>query len=323
MASNQELVRKADMALSDLATAGKLNPEQTNRFIRKLIDTPTILNSVRTVAMTAPTMNINKIGFGSRILQVANQTVAGGHQPWEMDADGRAPATRSKPDLSKVVLTTSEVIAEVRLPYEVLEDNIEKGRIDTTLQEGAGGLHQTIVDLLAERAALDLEELAIMGDKVAGGDAYLKLANGYLKLMSSNTVNVGATFSKDAVKAALKAMPTRFLRNRAAMIHFVSISNETELRDTIGNRQTSLGDSNFTGALPLYVFGSQVKGAALMPGANGIFTDPQNLIFGIQRNVMIEYDKDIRSREFIIVLTARVAFEIEQEDATVKYTAIA
>ena len=35
---NAELIRKADMALSDLATAGKLNPEQTDRFIRTLID---------------------------------------------------------------------------------------------------------------------------------------------------------------------------------------------------------------------------------------------------------------------------------------------
>ena len=71
MASNQEIVKKADIALSDLATAGRLSVDQTDRFIRTLIDQPTLLNSVRTVAMGTPEMKINKIGFGSRILRPA------------------------------------------------------------------------------------------------------------------------------------------------------------------------------------------------------------------------------------------------------------
>jgi len=59
-----------------------------------------------------------------------------------------------------------------------------------------------------------------------------------------------------------------------------------------------------------------------MPAANGLLTDPKNLIFGIQRQIHIETDKDIRSREYIIVLTARVDFQIEEEEAVVKYTNI-
>jgi hypothetical protein len=327
MATNAELVRKADLALADLATAGKLNQDQTNRFIRKLIDTPTILQQVRTVAMVASTMKINKIGFGSRILVPASQTGTepGGDTPAALanTVNARRPtvAQRVKPALTAVTLNSKEVIAEVRIPYEVLEDNIERGRVDTALQEGAGGMHQTIVDLLAERAALDLEELAVTGD-TGSGDAYLALTDGYLKLVTSNVTAVGGLITKDAVKAGVKAMPSRFLRNRAAMTHFFSVNSETELRDNYANRQTALGDQHVQGNLPLYVFGSQVKGAAMMPQANGLFTDPQNLIFGIQRNVMLEYDKDIRAREFVIVLTARVAVAIEEEPAVVKYTTI-
>jgi hypothetical protein len=37
---------------------------------------------------------------------------------------------------------------------------------------------------------------------------------------------------------------------------------------------------------------------------------------------MLEYDKDIRAREFVIVLTCRVAVAIEEEPAVVKYTTI-
>lgn len=309
MSTNQELIKKADIALADLATAGKLNPEQTDRFIRKLIDTPTIINRVRTVAMTAPTMKINKIGFGSRVLRPA------------VSATALAAGSRVKPDLEQVVLTTTEVMAEVHIPYDVIEDNIERGTISGALQDGAGGLHQTIVDLLAERAALDLEELVLKGD-TASGDTYLALLNGYLKLVSSNINAATTTFDKNVIKGAIKAMPDKYLRNRAQLVHFVSVDNETELRDTLGSRQTALGDQHIQGNLPLYVFGSQVTGAALMPGANSLFTNPLNLIFGIQRNVMIEYDKDIRTREFIVVLTARVAAQIEEETAVVKTTGI-
>jgi len=308
--TNSEVIQKADLALSDLETAGKLNPEQTDRFIRTLIDQPTLLNSVRTVAMGAPQMKINKIGFGTRILHPA------------VSAIPLPPELRAKPDLGQVQLETHEVIAEVNLPYDVIEDNIEKGNVNVPLQTGAGGLHQTIVDLIAERAALDLEELAIQGDTTNVGDPYLALNDGYLKQATSNVVNVGGAFDKAAVKQALKTMPTRYLRNRSAMSHFVSIDNETEIRDQYGARQTALGDAQVQGLLPVYIYGSRVTPVALMLGTSGLFTDPMNLIFGIQRNIMIEYDKDIRARVFIIVLTCRVDFAIEEVNAVVKYTGI-
>lgn len=308
MTTNQQLIQKADMVLADLATAGLLNPEQTDRFIRTLMDSPTILNSVRTVTMNSPTKKINKIGFGSRILRPGVENTA------------LLQSERSKADLSQVELNTKEVIAEVRLPYAVLEDNIEGGNINAGMEQGAGGLHQTIVTMIAERAAVDLEELLISGD-TASGDTYLALQDGYLKLATANVVAAGgATFTKGLVKSVVKAMPAKYLRNRAALRHFVSVNNETEMRDIYANRQTGLGDSNLTGNLPLYMYGSQILGVPLMPAANDLFCDPLNLIFGIQRQITIEYDKDITTREFIIVLTARVATAIEEANAVVKVT---
>lgn len=310
---NAELIRKADMALSDLATAGKLNPEQTDRFIRVVIDAPTLLSQVRTVAMTAPQRKINKIGFGSRILRSAATDAPTG--------SALSQGNRTKPDLGQVNLQTTEVIAEVRIPYDVIEDNIEGGNVNTPLQTGAGGIHQTLVDMIAERCALDLEELAISGD-TGSGDTYLAMQNGFLKLCTANVVNVGGAFNKDAAKAALKTMPYRYLRNRAALKHFVSVDNETEYRDTLAARQTSAGDANVQGNLPVYAFGSKIEPLALMPGVNGLFCDPMNLIFGIQRNVMMEYTKDISARVFIIVVTARVAFAVEEINAVAKYTGL-
>jgi len=311
MSENQALLQKADIALSDITNnGGLLNPEMTDTFIRTLIDSPTILNAARVVTMNAPTRKINKIGFGSRIMNPATSATA------------LASNLRVKPDLSQITLTTKEAIAEVWIPYDVMEDNIERGSINAAMGESGGGLMETITQLIAERAALDLEELLLLGDTTSG-DAYLAMLNGYLKLCTAHVVNAGgATISKDILKAGVKAMPDKYLRNRARLSHFVSVDNDTEYRDTYANRQTALGDSMLQGTGPVYAWGSQLQSVPLMPAARGLFCDPLNLIFGIQRKVTMEFDKDIRARVYIIVLTCRVACAVEETDAVVTYSNI-
>jgi len=305
--NNQELIQKADLALGDLATAGKLNDEQTDRFIRKLMDTPTMLQNCRTVTMNSPQRKINKIGFGSRMLRAGTQGVA------------LTEAQRYKADLSQIVMNTDEVIAEINLPYDVLEDNIERAGTDAALQGGPGGLHQTLVDMMAERAAVDLEELGLLGD-TASADPYLALTDGWLKRANANIVNAAnGTISKDILKAGVKAMPDKYLRNRAQMLQYMSVDNETELRDLYSNRNTALGDQMLTTASDIFMHGSKIRGASRMPSASGLYSDPLNLLFGIWRNIQIEYDKDIRARTFVIVLTARVGFQIEEPEAVVQY----
>ena len=83
------------------------------------------------------------------------------------------------------------------------------------------------------------------------------------------------------------------------------------------------GDGMTTGSLEARAYGSLVDPVQLMPEDKGLFTHPMNLIFGIQRQVSLEFDKDIRTRVYIIVLTARVAVQIEEDEATVHYSNIA
>lgn len=307
MSSNQNLIQKADLALADLAAGGGLlNPEQTDKFIQILMESPTIINRSRVVSMNGPQKKINKIGFGSRILRKA------------VSATELAANQRAKPDLGQIVLNTKEVIAEIHLPYDVLEDNIEGGNIGAGMGSSAGGLQDTLVQLLGSRAALDLEELAILGD-VTSGDDYLALCDGFLKRSTGHIVDVaGAPLTKEVFKNAIKAMPDKYLRVRSDLEYFLSVDNETEYRDTVANRVTGLGDSALVSANALSAFGSAISAAPLMPNSKAIYTNPNNLIFGIQRRVNVEYDKDIRARKFIIVLTARVDFQIEEPDAVVK-----
>jgi hypothetical protein len=312
---NQALIQKADMVIGDLASGGLLTTEQSNSFIRNLILAPTILNQARVVAMNSPKREINKIGFGSRILKKA------------VAATGLSSGDRSKPDLGKVTLDTNEVIAEVRLPYDVIEDNIERGNLNlagenSVAQPVKGGFKDTIMALIAERAALDMEELALLGDTESGDD-FLALNNGWLKQITSNTVNQAtATIDRAMFKKGVKAMPPAYLRNRSQFKHFVSHNQETEYRDVYAARETSRGDQLAEGLTPVAAFGSSIVPVGLMPEASGIYTNPKNFIMGIQRKISVEVAKDISARVFIIVLTARIDFKIEEELACVEYTNI-
>lgn len=300
----KDVLEKADLAVADLvSTGGYLNTEQADTFIRMVIDQPTLVNEIRVVPMNSPKMEINKIGLTGRILRKA-----------PVSGTALAPASRSKPVTDKVTLDTKEVIAEIHIPYDVLEDNIERGRLE-----------DTIMELIASRASLDLEELIIQGD-TGSGDEYLALVDGVLVQASGHVVDylaVRPAISRAVFKAGIKAMPNKYLRNRSAMRFYVSPDVETEWVDSLASRQTPMGDSKIAGWAPQPAYGIPVTPAALMPNDSYILTIPQNIIMGVQRQVMIETDRDIRSRVLVVVLTMRLDVKFEEDDAVVKCVGLA
>ena len=310
MTSNAELIKKAHLTVADLeANGGKLNPEQSNAFIQKLIEQPTILNVARTVRMTAPQRLIEKIGFGTRIMHAATSGTA-------LNAGDRAV-----PTTEKLQLSTKEVIAEVNLPYDVIEDNIERGNIGTGSDgsDTGGGIVDTIMNLIAQRAAADLEELALLGD-TGSGDTYLAQLDGYIKQANVNVVDwQNGLIDRALFKKGVQTIEPKYLRNRASMRHYVSVRNEIEYRDTLADRQTGLGDAQFQGTGRVFANGIPLVTAELMPETNALTTNPQNLIWGVQRDMHFEVDKDIRQRLWILVLTLRIDFLIEEAEAIIKY----
>lgn len=302
MPSQRSIVEKADIAVSNLISCGGyLNPMQANAFIRMIIEQPTLLNQVRTVPMNSPTMQVHKIGFEDRILK-----------PAPASGSYLKQADRSKPSTEQVNLKTDEVIAEVHLPYDVIEDNIERGRLE-----------DTIMALITERAATDLEELIIQGDTTSG-DAYLAMMDGIIQLGYRHLCQfTNAAITKSVFKDMIKCMPNKYLRYRAKMRFYTSPHAEVEYADSLGNRETGLGDSKVTKWTPSFAYGVPIEAAALMPNANAILTYPKNVIWGVQRQIMIETDRDIRARVLIIVLTMRIALAFEEDDAVVVASGLA
>lgn len=310
MARNNQIIEKAAMTLSDLSAGGLMNPTQSSQFIRMLQDTPTILRACRTVPMDHDTMKIEKIGFGQRILRPG------------LEGQALAESDKSKPTTSKISLNAKEVIAEINITYDTLENNIE-----------GDNLKNTIMQLIADRAALDLEELIMNGDD-ASADAYLKLINGIRKQSISHVIdNLGGDVTKDMFKNAKKAMPSKYLRNPKDFRFYTSQNSATEWMDVVATRATALGDTALQGG-SASAYGIPVEGIAMLQpydvtiasatksASDAILTHPKNIVTGISRKMTIEVDKDIRSRMFIIVLTTKIDALFEEEDSVVKITKI-
>ena len=295
--TQRDIANKADLTVQDLVNnGGYLQIEQVDTFLRMVKDQPTIIRDARRVNMKSHTREVDKIGFTSRLLQKAPAS-----------ATYLADNLRGKPTTGKVVLETNKMIAEVHIDYETLEDNIERGNLE-----------QVIMQEMAKQVALDLEELVLLGDTTkAGTDPYLGLQNGVIKQATDHIVNVTGAMTKENFSLGIKEMPSKYLRDRSQFRWYVSHNNETDYRDSLGNRETNLGDSLIEGFRGVYHHGIPVVPVALMPETNAILTRPDNIIWGVWRDIMIETDKDIRSQVYIIVLTLRAGMVLEEKDAIV------
>lgn len=304
----KQLSQKADIALADLTSGGgMLTPEQNETFIRRLEDSTTILSAIRTYPMNGPSAKINSIGFGDFITYPSN---------WDPTVDNanhagrkfKAPY-RSKPQTRTVTLNTKPIKAVVYLPYEVLEDNIERG-----------ALQNTIVGLIANKFASNMEAMIVRGR--LGGTSAIPLLNymdGMYALATDHVVDAaGDTLSDGLFATMLRALPKKYRSDLNTLRYFTGQNTVIDIREARQARMTGLGDLNITESTPIRAMGVQLAGHSNNPETQMLLTPPQNIIFGIQRNVRIETDRDIEEEQVKIVVTARVAVQVEEKDAIVK-----
>jgi hypothetical protein len=304
---NRSLLEKADLALADLLSdGGLLQPAQAQTFMRLLIDEAVVMKMATVVPMRTPSQLIEKIKFGSRILRPG------------VEATALAATERVKPDLSKVELAAKLFKAEVYLGDETLEDNIEKD-----------ALRNTIMQMLGERIATDLDELILNGD-TASADLFLKTLNGIVAQITgagSHTVNATDTrLNKGILRDCFRAMPSPYLRAPQRMAFLTSIDAELDWRDSVSDRATPLGDDAVVGAGSIPYSKVAVIGVPMMPENVGtgshctyvIFCDPKNINVGVHREIRIETDRDISAGVLKVVASLRVDVKWAEMPATVK-----
>lgn len=304
------VVKYADLAVSNLtAGGGKLQDDQADTFYRKVFDRTGLIGDVRTVQMNSDTMNINKIGLANRILRVAPT----GTPPYLADdatnSRNLPAADRFNPQFEQVVLTVKEYMAEIHLTDDVIENNLEKDNLENI-----------ILDMAATRLALDLEEALIVGDTANVALApELRLQDGVLKRVTSNVVDhLGAAQDLALYANIQKALPTKYLRNLANMKYYVHNHTELEWREYLATRETSLGDQTHVSNRSVAALGTTFNTVPNMPKETILFTDPKNILVGLQRNMRLEYERFPRSRMNAFIFTFKAGFQLEEEEAMVK-----
>ncbi len=301
---NRSILEKADLALADLTVGGGLlKPAQAQKFMRLLIKESVLLQLATVVPMASPKQEISKIRFGTRILRPGQEGTALG------------VADRSRPDLSQVELDAKLFKAEVRMSDEVLEDSIERGE-----------LRQTIMEMMADAIARDMEEVAINGDTTSV-DPFLATMNGLLRQATSNVVDAaGAPLTKDLLRDLLRVMPSEQLRNKKAMRFLTSVDADLGYRNTLAERATAAGDRLLETDTPVLYSGVPVQPIPLFPenlgaGANQtavLLCDPKNVNVGIWRQIRFESDRDVSEGTLKVVATLRFDVKVADEPGVAK-----
>jgi hypothetical protein len=239
--SNEELVRKATIVADDLASGGKLNPAQSDRFIDFVVDETVLKNNARVVRFRNETLEIDKIGVGKRV------TV-----PKSEAAD---PGIRRGISTGKIVLQPREVMT----PFEI-GDNFSELNIE------GDNVQETVVRLMATQMANDIEDFYINGNPIGpavlegdikdGGsttlyvkDSLMALDSGWSLLADgANVVDAaGQNIGLSIFSRAIRAMPTKFRRNKSMLRWFLSPDLWQLYQEKLSTRATALGDSAASG----------------------------------------------------------------------------
>lgn len=254
----QELVEKSIISTSDLATAGKLNPEQANKFTDFVIDITQLGGNVRVVRFRPETLNIDKIGVGQRV------TVP--------KVEAQAPTIRRGVTTSQVNLTPVELMTPFEISDNFVEINLEGDSVE-----------DAVVRMMATQTANDMEELMINGytegparlesDMLDGGlatqyvkDSYIALFNGWLRLADSGNLYdaSGADISSTFFSRMINSVPVKFRRTRRDMRFLVSLDHEQLYREKVASRATGAGDIALQSQDAMRPFGVPLIGVPLL-----------------------------------------------------------
>ncbi|NUP12893.1 MAG: phage major capsid protein [Polyangiaceae bacterium] len=310
--SNQDLIQKADGAVADMVSGGGyLVPEQQKQFFEILIKESKLMQMALTKSMKGDRLEIDKTAFLGQVLVPANEGSA------------IAEDDRSKPDFQKITLQTKEFIGETRYTYTQLEDNIEGEDFGNRVRS-----------MLGKAVARDVEDLIINGDTslppTTKRNRLLRQMDGVLKRAVTRVVAAGGVrLHKGVFETMYRAMPAEFIREGMAFI--TSKNAAFDYASTVANRQTALGDKTLIekyqatdfmgyGVVPIPLFPENLGGGT--NETNVLMAELKNIVIGIQRNIRIETDRDIRAREWLVVITIRLDMNYQHEPAVVKATGV-
>jgi len=323
MSKGNELLRKVVTTTRiGEGDGGLMNAEQSNKFIDYMWDATVLGDQVRKIRMKADTVDIDKVAVGRRIVRLATEAV---------DTGENAGAT-----FSKISLTAVKLRLDWELSSESLEDNIE-----------GEDLENHIARLMATQAANDIEDIAINGD-TASADPALKAFDGYSKRFRQGAHVLdanGEPITRAILSKALKAMPRNYMQRRGDLKFFAGTNaiqdylfslqavesgmvNPETLASAGVNQAVRPDTKGFSvgqafglriNEVPLFLEDRRLNdtGAGSQDHSELWLTFPQNLLWGIKRDIEV-YREFVPKKDTIeYTVYTRIGVQVENLDAVV------
>lgn len=257
--TNQELIEKVTITTSNMADAGLLNAEQSDKFIDYVVDeTSDVVKNARVVRFRAAQRLIEKLNVANRVAVPK--------------AEAADPGIRRGVSSSKVTLEHHEIMVPFEVGDIVKEENIEGDDVE-----------EHIIKMMATRLGNNIEELYWDGNTTGpaqteefmleGGsaslyvlDSYLGMFNGWLKNADSGHVvdAANAAMSPALISRALNAMPNKFKKDKKSLKFMLSWDHEQAYRERVSTRATGAGDTALSSQGNVPAFGIELMPVSLL-----------------------------------------------------------
>lgn len=292
-----------------------LNRQQSNVFIDLVVDESVLLKRCRVMKVNHNKGEFNRLNLGSIVTEAATAT---------------SSPTRRVPTESLIKYDNEKLRSAFDLTSDFLEDNLEKG-----------AARDKILRMFAKRISTDMEMLAIEGDdSLPVGDGQtdennlLGANNGWKAILNANVPAgqqvdaAGAAASKDLFYEMKRRIPNKYRIEKPNYVWIVGSSIYDKWTYDWTERETAGGDSALSRGVVPGPFGIPMIEAGLMPedltygtaGTDGsqIWLTPlTNLIYIVQREVKIEWDRVPRRDAWEATLHTRCDFQVEEPEMVV------
>jgi hypothetical protein len=319
---------------SDALPNSIMNRQQADRFIDMLVDTSTVLKQIRVRKVSAPKGSVNRLDMGVIATEGASTTSSN---------------TLSGPQESVIEYDTEKYRSAFDLPTDFLEDNIERDAARDTIM----GMFAKRMAIDSELAAIESDDDLPTGDGQTRENNLLGVNNGWRKILYLNTPQnqiidaAGAGPSKALYWSMKRKIPARY---RVAKPNYVWLVPsgvydrwvlEWTGRVTPNGPGSTGGDGVLASGFAPGPFGIPMLEVPLWPEtygsvtANGtggdtgistlgagtkteiILTPLENLIFFMQRDITIEWDRRPRKDAWEVTIHWRGDFQIETPELVI------
>ena len=315
---------------------GLLSPQQSGRFIDYMWDATVLGAQVRTIQMRANEVELDRLAIGERLVRVATEAVD----------DGVNPAIA----FTKVSLGTVKFRMDWELSSEALEDGLEGDALEDHIARLMAA--QAANDL--EDLAINGDTIGHQGDALLKGfDGWRKrlFYGGSVLDAAALTLPDGTgagELHRGTFNAALRAMPRKFMGRRAGLRFYTAsgllqdymyreqLMDQGGFPERTGN--TEGGNNNpgpNAGWNPTSPYGIPAYEVPLFPeyniadvngsgagttageGSDVWLVDPQNLIWGVRRQIQVFREFKPKKDTIEYTLYTRVGCNVENPSASV------